>query len=46
VLASHVNMGTYSCLRYLTQGATTIVFRNLSGLLRIKVFCESLIMDP
>jgi hypothetical protein len=36
VLAAHVNMGTYSWLRYLTQGATTIVFRNLSGLLRIK----------
>jgi hypothetical protein len=29
-------MGTYSWLRYLTQGASTIVFRNLSGLLRIK----------
>jgi hypothetical protein len=35
-LAAHVNMGTYSWLRYLTQGASTIVFRNLSGLLRIK----------
>jgi hypothetical protein len=35
-LAAHVNMGMYSWLRYLTQGATTIVFRNLSGLLRIK----------
>jgi hypothetical protein len=36
VLAAHVNMGSYSWLRYLTQGATTIVFRNLSGLLHIK----------
>jgi hypothetical protein len=29
-------MGTYSWLRYLTQGASTIDFRNLSGLLSIK----------
>jgi hypothetical protein len=36
VLASHVNMGTYSWLRYLTQGASTVDFRNLSGLLSIK----------
>jgi hypothetical protein len=36
VLAAHVIMGTYSWLRYLTQGVTTIGFRNLSGLLRIK----------
>jgi hypothetical protein len=36
VLAAHVIMGTYSWLRYLTQGVTTIGFRNLSGFLRIK----------
>jgi hypothetical protein len=36
VVAAHINMGTYSWLRYLTQEASIIDFRNLSGLLCIK----------
>jgi hypothetical protein len=35
-VAAYVNMGAYFWLRYLTQGASTIDFINLSGLLSIK----------
>jgi hypothetical protein len=46
VLAAHVNMGSYSWLRYFTQGATTIVLETLAGCFVLSVFCENLIMDP
>jgi hypothetical protein len=46
VVAAHVNMGTYSWLRYLTQGASTIDLETLAGCFVLSVFCESLIVDP
>jgi hypothetical protein len=46
VVAAHVNMGTYSWLRYLTQRASTPTLETLAGCFVLRVFCESLKVDP
>jgi hypothetical protein len=46
MVAAHVNMGTYSWLRYLTRRASTPSLETLAGCLALRVFYESLIVDP
>jgi hypothetical protein len=46
MVVAHVDMGTYSWLRYLTQRVSTPTLETLAGCFVLSVFCESLIMDP
>jgi hypothetical protein len=45
-VAAHVNMGWQSWLSYLTQRAINTDVETLAGGFVLRIFCESLIMDP
>jgi hypothetical protein len=45
-VAAHVNMGWYSWLSYLAQRVTNIDVETLACGVVLRIFYESLIMDP